>query len=222
MKNKIFKLVIFFYKYYLILLPFIAYVGVIFLDPSLCGQLSFFGWLPVAMYYYFFQLKYNLLKPSVANIILRFLPLLIIGLMQSIIKNGSVWSFFVSAFIYEICTLTLALSLLLFYNLKKKQEIVIIILAALFLGVSALFTIMALFLALNQSSPSLLVMVSIIGAIIVDLISEIDFIQGIILRKVALADIAQSDAKFEKNMLWFIFAIFMWGLGMLFIKGIIN
>jgi len=222
MKNKIFKLVFFFYKYYLVLLPFIAYFGVIFLDPSLCGQLSFFGWLPLAIYYYFFQLKYNLLKPNAKNIILRFLPLFIIGLIQSLVRNGSVWSFFISAFIYEICTLTLALSLLLFYNIKKKQEIVIVILAALFLGISALFTIMALFLALNQSNPSILVMISIIGAIIVDLISEIDFIQGIINRKVALADIIQSDIKFEKNMLWFIFAIFMWGLGMQFFRLLIS
>lgn len=221
MKKIFYKIIFIIYKYYLIFLPFAAYIGVMILDASLCGQLSFFGWLPLAIYYYFLQIKYNLLRPNVNDIIIRILPLIIIGLIQAFIK-GSVWSFFVSALIYEICTLTLALTLMLIFKIKQLSEVVVVILAILFLGTSALFTLMALFIAVYQNNHSIYILISLGGAIIVDLFSELEFLQSIIKRKVSIQDVVQSDINFEKNMLWFILALFMWGLGMILIKNIIE
>lgn len=208
------------YKAYLLILPFAAYLGVMFAAPEFCGQLSFFGWLPVALYYYFLNLKYQLFESNIKKIVWQILPLLLMGIVQAVLTTGSVWNFFMSAFIYEITTLSIALALMFIAKFKEARgEWFVILLAIFFVGSSGVFTLLIFIGCLYRQEHGYISLLVLGAALIKDLIEEIIFITKLIKRHDDSL-VLMNDAVFEKNMGWFIAALFMWLLGMLLIKNL--
>jgi len=200
-----------FLQLYYFLLPFVAFFGIGLRRPDLIFGIAAVGWLPLIMFYYFSYAKIASVRPTPVEWLVKAAVIVVIGFVQFVLLQGSIWSFFSSVLVFELASFSLAIAMYMVIKIPEawKDEMMFpIVVTILLLGGSSGYIVYSLLnieglWVLNVSTACLL------GAFLFDLYQEFMFF-----KKITDAKDKFDDSGFEDKIPMYALSLIFWIVGM--------